>query len=228
MDQRSEAAMQRLLRMVGVVVLFALPAKAGEPIQFSADMAISQSTGQVMVEKLYVGNAQARIDRVSAGNDRVSSLLMDFKNQTLYLLLPRDKMYLQIQGSAGIYFYRGSFLFRPQTPDTACSDWIPEADMRGITLRCARAGEERIDGRSAQKWEATATNGAHGTLWYDPSVNFLVKLMRVSKDGVQTGYELKNVQIGAQSPKIFNLPVDYHQFTFNMLLDLLTDLGQWQ
>ena len=192
-------------------------------------MVITQSTGQTVVERLCVGNARARLDRINRAGEtsRISSLIMDFDHQFLYLLAPEDKMYLQILGSEGILFYRGAHLFRPQNPNTACSDWIPEADSRGVTLRCKQAGEDTIEGRLTQKWDATATNGAHGSLWYDPDLNFVVKVQRVAKEGSQSGYELRNIKVGSQPPSLFDVPIEYRQFTFNRLFDVLTKLGQW-
>lgn len=196
---------------------------------FSANMVITQSTGQILVEKLHVGKGRARLDRVPQPGEivRVSSLIMDFDHQFLFLLLPDDKMYMQILGSNGMSFYRGAHLFRPHTATSACSDWIPEADSRGVNLRCNQAGQETVDGRTTQKWEATATNGAHGALWYDPDLHFVTKVLRVSKDGVQSGYELKDIEVGDQPPNIFDVPTNYRQFTFNRLFDLLAKLGQW-
>ena len=126
--------MQRMLKW-GLVLAFCLASTvmaAEKRTEFSADMLIIQTTGQTLIEKLYVGKGRARLDRLgqSSENIRVSSLLMDFDHQLLYLLLPQDKMYLKIMGSNGIYFYKGSYLFRPQTPETACSDWVPEAESR--------------------------------------------------------------------------------------------------
>ena len=223
--------MRRFLLRIAASAALVVSAAAGAATssEFSADMVITQSTGQTVTEKLYVGKARARLDRFAPGGEslRVNSLIMDFDHQLMYLVLPQEQMYLQIMGSSGIYFYRGSNLFRPQTPDTACSDWIPEADRRGVTMHCQQAGQETIDGRPAQRWDATATNGAHGSLWYDPSLNFVVKVVRVTKDGVQTGYELKDIKPGPQPADIFELPTDYRQFTFNRLFELLTKLGQW-
>jgi hypothetical protein len=218
-----------LRAVTAALFLTSLTAAAAKEREFSADMVISQSTGQTQVEKLYVGKGRARIDRLTQDGetDRISSLLMDFDHQFLYLLLSQDRMYLQILGSSGILFYRGSYLFRPQDPNTACSDWIPEADSRGVTLRCNQAGQDAVDGRPTSKWDATATNGAHGSLWYDPDLNFVVKVLRVSKEGVETGYELKNIKVGTQSPSLFEVPTGYRQFTFNRLYELLTKLGQW-
>jgi len=221
--------MQKILMLFAAAVLTLPSYSAAKGPEFSADMLINQTTGQTQVEKLYVGNGRARLDRATQAGEtgRISSLIMDFDHQFLYLLLPQDKMYLQVLGSSGILFYTGANLFRPQTPDNACSDWIPEADRRGVTLRCKQVGEETINGRPVKKWDAEATNGAHGSLWYDSNLNFVVKVVRVSKEGIQSGFELQNIKVGTQPPDLFEIPNDYVQFTFNRLFDLLTKLGQW-
>jgi len=58
-------------------------------------------------------------------------------------------------------------------------------------------------------------------------LNFVVKVVRVSKEGIQSGFELQNIKVGTQPPDLFEIPNDYVQFTFNRLFDLLTKLGQW-
>jgi hypothetical protein len=220
-----------LVLVLASTVSLAVPStsKATASDFFSSNMVITQSTGQIVVEKLHVGKGRARLDRIPQKGEtvRVTSLIMDFDHQFLFLLLPDDKMYMQILGSSGMSFYRGARLFRPHTANSACADWIPEADSRGVNLRCVRAGQETINGRTTDKWEATATNGAHGTLWYDPDLNFVIKVLRVSKEGVQSGYELQNIEVGGQQANIFEVPSDYRQFTFNRLFDLLAKLGQW-
>jgi hypothetical protein len=58
-------------------------------------------------------------------------------------------------------------------------------------------------------------------------LNFVVKALRVSKEGVQSGYELQKIKVATQPPALFDVPNEYHEFTLNRLLDLLTKLGQW-
>jgi len=84
-----------------------------------------------------------------------------------------------------------------------------------------------VDGRTAQKWDGTASEGRHGSLWYDPKLNVIVKVLRVSKGGVQSGYELRNIKEGTQPPALFEFPNDYREFTLPELLDVLTGFGQW-
>jgi hypothetical protein len=225
MDMRS---LPRKIAIISSLLLFAVSTRA-QKVEFSADVQVSDGTGQTQTLKLFVGDKRARFDRVNQGNDakEIGSILIDFQNQFIFLLIPQSKLYLQIEGSAGTAFYTGGWMFRPDPPKYPCNAWVSEADRRGISLRCTSAGQETIDGRPTQKWDAATTDGGHGSLWYDPDLNFIVKVMRLSKSGVQSGYELQNAKQGTQPPALFEIPTGYRKFTLNRFADVLTGLGQW-
>src|SRR5579862_1522835 len=69
---------------------------------FSADMRLSDGAGRTQTLKLFVGNKRARFDLPKQGNDSsgIGSILIDFDHQFIYLLVPQNKLYLQIEGSA--------------------------------------------------------------------------------------------------------------------------------
>jgi len=223
--------MRRLSRGLATLALVWIAATSApaQKVEFSADMQVLEATGQTQTVKLYVGNKRARLDRSKPGDEinGIGSLIIDFENQFLFLLIPQSKLYLQVGGSLGMPFYRGAWMFRPDSPDRPCSGWITEADQRGISLRCQPAGQDTVDGRSTQKWDATTSEGGHGSIWYDPSLNFIVKVLRVSKDGVQSGYQLHDVKVGTQATALFEFPAGYREFTLTKLIDVLTGFGQW-
>jgi hypothetical protein len=204
-------------------------ASATKPSEFSASMMILDTTGQTEIEKLSVGKGIARLDRSApaAEPSGISSFIIDFDHQLLFLLIPQSKVYLQIAGSNGIPFYQGAYMFRPQSPDNPCGGWVDVANSRGITLRCKSAGQDTIAGRTMQKWDAATPDGGQGSLWYDADLNFVIKVRRISKDGTQSGYELKDIKQGAQPPNLFDIPPGYRQFTLNRLFDVLTKFSQW-
>ena len=78
-----------------------------------------------------------------------------------------------------------------------------------------------------QRWDATSPQGAHGSLWYDAELHLVIKVQRVSKDGVKSGYELQDINQGPQPEKLFNVNGDYREFSITGLIDLLTGVGQW-
>ena len=221
-------AFSRRLAAMSLVLLSTISTRA-QKVEFSADMQVSDGSGQTQILKLFVGNKRARFDRLKQGNDGngIGSILIDFQNQFILLLIPQSKLYLQIEGSAGTAFYSGGWMFRPDTPKYPCNAWVREGDRRGISLRCKDGGQDTVDGRSTQKWDATTPEAGHGSLWYDPELNFVSKVLRISKSGVQSGYTIQNAKLGTQPPDLFEIPDGYRKFTLNRLADVLTGLGQW-
>lgn len=221
---------RRIPRITPIVLFLALSAAAlpAQTVEFSSNMRLSSATGDTQVAKLYVGNKRALIQRDESKSDTngIGSIVMDFENQLIFLLIPQSKFYLRVTGSQGSPFYNAAWMFRPYNPATPCDGWVAEADRRGITLRCRPAGAESVDGKPAQRWDATATNGASGSLWYDPDLNFVVKVLRKSAKGVESGYEIQNVKRGPQPATLFDT-TGYREFTMPKLLDVLTGAGQW-
>jgi hypothetical protein len=201
-----------------------------QSVEFSADMRLLGNSERAQIVKLFVGHKQARLDRPSTEGETngIGSLLIDFDHQFLFLLIPQSKLYLQISGSNGMPFYRGVSMFRPSSKDNPCGGWVSEANQRGITLRCQSGGPDAVNGRPAVRWDATTPDGGHGSLWYDQDLNFIVKILRTSKGGVQSGYELQNIKEGAQPQTLFDFPAGYRQFTLTRLVDVLIGLGQWE
>jgi hypothetical protein len=222
--------MKCVCRTLAVACLLFVSAKPilAQKVEFSADMQVMGGTGQSQTFKLFVGTKRARFDRSNQQNGYgIGSILIDFQNQFIFMVLPQYKMYLQIEGSLGTPFYRGAWMFRPDTPQYPCNGWVAEANARGVTLRCKPSGEDTVDGRPTQKWDASTPDVGQGSLWYDPALNFIVKVLRISKTGVRSGYELQNAKIGPQPPDTFEVPKDYRKFTLQRLIDVFTGLGQW-
>jgi hypothetical protein len=59
-------------------------------------------------------------------------------------------------------------------------------------------------------------------------LHFIVKVLRISKGGVQSEYELQNINEGTQPQKLFEFPAGYRQFTLNKLIDVIIGIGEWQ
>ena len=224
--------MKRWFPALLTMALVALPAAStpAQKVEFSADMRILDGTGRTQIVKLFIGNGRARLDRPITRDETngIGSLLIDFDHQLLYVLIPQSKMYLRIAGSNGTPFYQGAWMFRPSSPDNPCGGWVSEANQRGITLRCQSGGQDTLNGRTISRWDATTPDGGHGSLWYDPNLHFIVKVLRISKGGVQSEYELQNINEGTQPQTLFEFPAGYRQFTLNRLIDALIGIGQWQ
>ncbi len=221
-------AFSRGLATLSLSLISAMSTSA-QKVEFSADMRVSSGTGRTQTLKLFVGNMRARFDLPKQGSDAsgIGSILIDFDHQFIFLLIPQAKLYLQIEGSAGTPFYNGAWMFRPYSPKFPCNDWVSEADRRGITLRCKSAGQDIVDGRPTERWDATTPEGGYGSLWYDPELNFITKVSRTSKSGAQSGYELQSAQQESHPPALFEVPNGFRKFTLTRFADLLAGLGQW-
>jgi hypothetical protein len=223
--------MNAFSRGLATISLFLMSAVStlAQKVEFSADMRVSDGAGRTQTLKLSVGNMRARFDLQKQGDDPngIGSILIDFDHQFIFLLIPQANLYLQIEGSAGTPFYSGAWMFRPHTAKYPCNDWVSEADRRGISLRCKSGGQDILDGRPTQRWDATTPGGGYGSLWYDPELNFIVKVLRTSKSGIQSGYELQNAKQKSQPPALFEVPNGFHKFTLTRLADVLAGLGQW-
>ena len=222
--------MKAFSRGLATMLLFLTSAAtmSAQKVEFSADMRVTDGAGRTQTLKLFVGNMRARFDFLKPGDDPsgIGSILLDFDHQSMYLLVPQANLYLQIEGSAGTAFYSGAWMFRPYAPQYPCNDWVSEADRRGISLRCKIAGNDIVDGRPTQRWDATTSEAGHGSLWYDPGLNFIVKVQRISKSGVQSGYELQNAKQETQPPALFEPPGGFRKFTLTRLADIFAGIGQ--
>ncbi len=223
--------MKAFCRGLATISFFLMSAVStlAQKVEFSADMQVTDGAGRTQILKLFVGKMQARFDLPKQGNDTsgIGSILIDFDHQSIFLLISQANLYLQIEGSAGTPFYSGAWMFRPHSPEYPCNDWVSEADRRGITLRCKRGGQDILDGRPTQRWDATTPEGVNGSLWYDPELNFIVKVLRTSKSGAQSGYELQNTKQRSQPASLFEAPNGFRKFTLTRLADVLVGLGQW-
>jgi hypothetical protein len=225
--------MQAKLLRISLVLALGLglmltPSVCAQQNQFSADMQLRNGTDHTDTVRLYVGNQRARFDRVGSLNDnRISTLIIDFYHQMIYLVVPEARVYMRIAGSEGMPFYDAARMFRPLSPDQPCGQWIWEADRRRIALKCQPGEVQMVDGRTMQKWEASSAHGARGFLWYDRDLNFIVRVARISQDGVQSGYELLNIKPGFQPQDLFNPHAQYRPFALNNLIDVLTGVSQW-
>jgi hypothetical protein len=223
--------MKAFSRALAIVLLFLTStiATLAQKVEFSADMRVSDGTGRTQTLKLFVGNMRARFDLPKQENatSGIGSILIDFDRQFIFLLIPQAKLYLQIEGSAGTPFYSGAWMFRPYSAKYPCNDWMSEADRCGLTLRCKSGGQDVLDGRPTQRWDAATPEGGYGSLWFDPELNFIVKVSRTSKSGVQSGYELQNAKQASQPPALFEVPTGFRKFTLTRFADVLAGLGQW-
>lgn len=164
--------------------------------QFSADMKMSGGRGQEMTGKMYFGGQRMRYEMNAGGRDVIS--IHDAKTQTSYMIMPQQKMYMEMNANGMGRMGRG-----PRMPDAKAFDPNnPCANETGTT--CKKVGTETVNGRSCDKWEFTGQNGTR-TVWLDQKLHFPIKMVGAQGDN----FELTNVQEGSQPASLFEVPAGY-------------------
>jgi outer membrane lipoprotein-sorting protein len=125
--------------------------------EFSAEMVQQGSEGAASSVKMFVGDQRVRTEMSQQGQQVVR--ITDEKRGIEWILLPEQKKYMEqrlgVPGSQ-----------RPGAKSEPAED--PCAGMPSLT--CRKLGEEKVDGRTAVKWEIVASHEGQtmkSTQWID-------------------------------------------------------------
>lgn len=173
---------------------------------FTADMAMKTKSGDQMTGKYYVSNNKLRMDMSTHGQD--ISQITDAGTKTSYTLMHKQRMYMEMHAGQAM-MNRG-----PKMPDMKAYDPNnPCANDPETT--CQNAGSETMNGRSTDKWIFTnKKSGDVTTAWVDKKLHFPIRT--VTNDG--TEINLTNVQEGAPSPALFEIPAGYRKFDMGAMM----------
>ena len=156
------------------LLLPAMIASAGSGSEFSADFVQSAPQQGEQQGKIYVGKDRVRMEFDANGNQIIQ--IVDSVQQIIYMINTEEKSYMRQGGQAGMM------------PDTTAQEGQnPCAGMKNIT--CKRVGEEKINGRLAEKWEFSSTSQVQSgkmTTWLDKERR--IPLRQTMPDG--SGMEL--------------------------------------
>ena len=192
----------KLFRLFLLILFSLLPVALFAQEDFSAEI-VSHRQGEEerTPAKIYVTKGKMRVE--SAGrNGHSGAVLMDFASQTTNILMPEQNMYMEFPAGRGPGAQRFASFFRPSDVENACSDWQKMATTRGG--ECHKVGNETVNGRNTIKYAAKSASGDASTMWLDPKIAFPVKW-----EGKSGGGELQNIQVGAQSSSLFEVPAGY-------------------
>jgi len=142
--------------------------------------------------KIFVSNTKLRLESRGMIN---LVMLLDAADHSTIVLYPDQKAYQEMES-------RPSQYFRAADAENACSDW-QEAATR--PLKCAKVGEDVVDGRKAVKYQNTVADGSAEYVWIDSKLGYVIKW-----DLGQTGAEIHNIKEGAQSADLFDIPQSYN------------------
>ncbi len=176
----------------------------GAPASFSADMVMKQKGGQTANGKIYLSAPKYRMDMNSGGNQVI--MIADANTKTAYMVMPEQKMYMEIKTDQGMMGQGRLPRAKPMDPANPCAD--------DPTMTCKKVGNETVNGRSTEKWEFTPKSGRSETYtaWIDQKLHFPIK----TADAEGGGMELTNIREGAQPADLFEVPAGYRKFSMGM------------
>jgi hypothetical protein len=172
--------------------------------ELTADVVIHKANGTEARGKLYRGKDAVRLEPPEEGQGAAKGgiVIYDVLREATYFLNPAMKAYVERPGSAA----GGPVsLFVPQK-DNPCA-LLPRVSKDAA---CQKMGAESVNGRKAEKWQATQTRGGRTITeyaWVDSEWHIAIKWTTSDQS---TG-QLENIHLGAQPVNLFALPSDYRK-----------------
>jgi outer membrane lipoprotein-sorting protein len=187
------------LKLVFCIVLGVSGAIAGQtpmPQPFSADFTTTSGTGGEMNSgKIYFSLPKMRMESSSKGQDSV--IIMDQSIQTVYILMPKQRMYIESRTDQQNPMMRQG----PKAP----TSFDPNHPC-GANEKCEKVGTETVNGRVCDKWVSTGTKGT-STAWIDQKLSFPVKTQSANGEI----WQLTNIKEGKPDATLFELPAGYQK-----------------
>jgi hypothetical protein len=173
--------------------------------EFSAELYDLQK-GETSQAKMYFGKDRIRFEPTQQNARGGGAFIVNLSTQTSIVLMDQQHMYMELPQQAAAQRNPYAFSFTAIGDiDAACSDLVGRNPTNGAT--CHKVGSDTVNGRSAVKYESTDSNGNSSTFWIDPKLRFPIKVQ-----GRKNNWELRNIQEGAQSASLFEVPAGYKKF----------------
>jgi hypothetical protein len=169
-------------------------------VEYSADQYIATGD-KILKSKVYYAPKKQRMDVEETGGEQYIITRLDRK--VFWIVMPEQKMYME-RGLTG----------DAKTPGEQARD------LRECNLTRKGSGKETVNGVSATRSaiEMSCPDGANfsGDIW-ESKDGILVKMDVTARDGstakASIKTELKNLKIGKQDPKLFEVPSGYRQMS---------------
>ena len=203
------------------LVLWVLPAVAASPTAapaaaakwppkpFSADMVMTRAKGARGEEggpakaRVYASKGRMRMEMSSGGNDMVT--VVDMGAKTSFMLMPAQKMAMDMSGAMqGAMAQHGSTM----SPERfAAAGGSPCEGTQGAASKntCRKVGTEKVNGRTATRWEVKDAAGKASSVWIDESLLTMVRY----QDADGSTVDMQNLEEGPQPETLFEVPKDY-------------------
>lgn len=194
--------LQRLVLMIALTGLVgALPATAAQlsrpQVEYSADSVMQTEEGTIE-QHIYATPTKERQELLTAGGDGVA-MIFRYDSKLMWQLMPSERMYMEHSMDMAAAQNKGKDL----------SKWDFEETV---------VGEEVLEGVKVTKYKtiATSTDGKkYGGFSWRTKEGIAVKQDLLYKEGNEKHRmttELKNLKIGKQDPKLFEVPEGFTKF----------------
>lgn len=198
--------LRRLCTLIVLAIVFgAIPSWAAQlhrpQVEYSADSVIQNEEGTIE-QHVYVTPTKERKEMLTGSGDGGVQIFR-FDNKVMWMLMPSEKMYME-----------NSIMGKGKGNDT--SQWTYEDTVMG---------EEMLNGMKVTKYKtiATSTDGKkYGGFSWRTKEGISIKqdlLYKEGNDKKRMMTELKNVMIGTQDPKLFEIPEGFTKFGMAGMMD---------
>lgn len=209
------------------LALTSLAGMPGNAQEFSADVVTTPARG-ASTARVYVGRTKMRIQTFQNGQPE-GGVIWDAGQKSTVIVMDQNRSYIggsnspivnaALSGSGAPTLLR---LFAPATSDP-CVTWnnavlrFQDSTHKAPHFTCHSAGADVVNGRAAQKWAVTTTNGdgttESGYAWIDNRLHVVSRSQDKNSE-----MDLQNVQEGPQPDAVFQIPAGYHQLDESELL----------
>ncbi len=184
------------LAMAAVVFGCAAVASAED---FSADM-VSTGKGGSFKGKIYVSQNKTRMEAAES----ITISRMDKK--VVWILMPKEKMYMEQA-------------FDP-------SKQMPTSEKVDNEIERKLIGQEKIDGKAADKYLVTYKQGGRKESMYQwMAVDLKMPVKMAAVDNSWT-MEYKNIKKGKPADSLFEVPAGYEKFAVPSMKDMFKEMGR--
>ena len=193
-------------KVLGLVLALATSIVASDKrdpqVEFSA-VVVQTTNHETTRHKLFVGKTRMRLER-DGGADDQPVIILDFADSRTFVLMPRDKSFMELTSSQRGLDDRMVFLNHvdPAHPCSAVYSGIEHAN-------CSAQGTEDLRGRPTQKYSTRLPDGRDVNLWTDAKLSFVVKLQLP-----ESAMELQNITEAPQDSALFGIPLSYTRASF--------------
>ncbi|MEA3560992.1 MAG: DUF4412 domain-containing protein [Candidatus Omnitrophota bacterium] len=180
------------LVILGCMLGFSAQVLAAE---FSADL-IQDGFGQTTKGKVYIKGSKVRMEASREGEESI--MISDPTKGTVYVLMPKDKTYLEMSGAMANI---------KMNQIEADEELTRIADKKYL-------GTENINGYACDKYDIIYHDKSLGKAvqWHSKKLNFPIKMVYNNSYGSMT-VEYKNIKEGKINSSLFEIPPDYQKMT---------------